>query len=123
MLRILNEEDGFDIKERELMRVSENRWLLRVPNGMKSHPSGSSAGVGTAMLLCKNWNRQCTRETARRATQRINGRRSWFLERSRRSCRLRSLRRGEAAKLQAESAEMGLAQASTSYAWMGWTAG
>lgn len=36
MLRILNEEDGFDIKERELMRVrAKNRWLLRVPNGMK----------------------------------------------------------------------------------------
>lgn len=44
MLRILNEEDGFDIKERELMRVrAKNRWLLRVPNGMKSHPGGSSA--------------------------------------------------------------------------------
>ncbi|GAD99625.1 hypothetical protein AOR_1_1390084 [Paecilomyces variotii No. 5] len=37
MLRILNEE-GFSIKERELMRVrAKNRWLLRVPNGMKSH--------------------------------------------------------------------------------------
>ncbi|KAI9744595.1 MAG: hypothetical protein M1818_002124 [Claussenomyces sp. TS43310] len=37
MLRVLNEEDGFDIKERELMRVrAKNRWLLRVPNGMKS---------------------------------------------------------------------------------------
>ncbi|KAI9837006.1 MAG: hypothetical protein M1819_000655 [Sarea resinae] len=37
MLRILNEEDGFDIKERELMRVrAKHRWLLRVPNGMKS---------------------------------------------------------------------------------------
>lgn len=36
MLRIL-QEDGFDIKERELMRVrAKNRWLLRVPNGMKS---------------------------------------------------------------------------------------
>ncbi|KAG9235938.1 hypothetical protein BJ875DRAFT_457845 [Amylocarpus encephaloides] len=35
MLRILNEE-GFDIKERELNRVrGKNRWLLRVPNGMK----------------------------------------------------------------------------------------
>ena len=32
MLRILDEE-GFDIKERELMRVrAKNRWLLRVPN-------------------------------------------------------------------------------------------
>src|SRR5262249_25600052 len=37
MIRILNEE-GFDIKERELMRVrAKNRWLLRVPNGMKAH--------------------------------------------------------------------------------------
>lgn len=36
MLRILNDE-GFEIKERELMRVrAKNRWLLRVPNGMKS---------------------------------------------------------------------------------------
>ncbi|KAF3384332.1 hypothetical protein F1880_001997 [Penicillium rolfsii] len=39
MLRILNEE-GFTIKERELMRVrAKNRWLLRVPNGMKSQSS------------------------------------------------------------------------------------
>jgi Clr5 domain len=36
MLRILNEE-GYGIKERELMRVrAKNRWLLRVPNGMKA---------------------------------------------------------------------------------------
>lgn len=36
MLKTLNAE-GFDIKERELMRVrAKNRWLLRVPNGMKS---------------------------------------------------------------------------------------
>lgn len=35
MLQTLNDE-GFDIKERELMRVrAKNRWLLRVPNGMK----------------------------------------------------------------------------------------
>nr|CEG04007.1 unnamed protein product [Fusarium clavum] len=34
MLRILNEEDGFDINARELIRVrSRNRWLLRVRNG------------------------------------------------------------------------------------------
>lgn len=39
MLRILNDE-GFEIKERELMRVrAKNRWLLRVPNGMKSRPA------------------------------------------------------------------------------------
>ena len=37
MLRTLTDE-GFNIKERELMRVrAKNRWLLRVPNGMKSH--------------------------------------------------------------------------------------
>ncbi|KAJ5225125.1 hypothetical protein N7468_006350 [Penicillium chermesinum] len=37
MLRILTDE-GFDIKERELMRVrAKNRWLLRVPNGTKPH--------------------------------------------------------------------------------------
>ncbi|KAI9805985.1 MAG: hypothetical protein M1825_000599 [Sarcosagium campestre] len=41
MLAILNSE-GHDIKERELMRVrAKNRWLLRVPNGMKS--SGKAA--------------------------------------------------------------------------------
>jgi hypothetical protein len=34
MLRILTEEDGFDIKDRELTRVRAiNRWLLRMPNG------------------------------------------------------------------------------------------
>ncbi|KAI9730751.1 MAG: hypothetical protein M1834_005720 [Cirrosporium novae-zelandiae] len=44
MLRILNEEDGFDIKERELMRVrAKNRWLLRVPNGMKSGNQASNS--------------------------------------------------------------------------------
>ena len=41
MIRVLNEE-GYDIKERELMRVrAKNRWLLRVPNGTKpgSYPA------------------------------------------------------------------------------------
>ncbi|KAM0238048.1 hypothetical protein ACHAPO_003926 [Fusarium lateritium] len=34
MLRILNEDDGFDINARELIRVrARNRWLLRVRNG------------------------------------------------------------------------------------------
>lgn len=34
MLRILNEEDGYHIKSRELNRVrSKHRWLLRVPTG------------------------------------------------------------------------------------------
>jgi hypothetical protein len=46
MLRILNEEDGFDIKERELMRVrAKNRWLLRVPNGMKTRQRDSEVDV------------------------------------------------------------------------------
>lgn len=45
MLRTLNEE-GFDIKERELMRVrAKNRWLLRVPNGMKSKKGTSDQDV------------------------------------------------------------------------------
>lgn len=45
MLRIL-QEDGFDIKERELMRVrAKNRWLLRVPNGMK--PTGKQSTFKT----------------------------------------------------------------------------
>lgn len=36
MLRLLNSE-GFDIRERELMRLrARNRWLLRVPNGMQA---------------------------------------------------------------------------------------
>ncbi|KAI9884313.1 MAG: hypothetical protein M1823_003899 [Watsoniomyces obsoletus] len=60
MLTILQAE-GFDIKERELMRVrAKNRWLLRVPNGMRSAPdqdaeegdgvspgAGSGPGTGT----------------------------------------------------------------------------
>lgn len=37
MLKTLNEE-GYEIKERELMRLrAKNRWLLRIPNGMKQH--------------------------------------------------------------------------------------
>ncbi|ETN46006.1 uncharacterized protein HMPREF1541_00189 [Cyphellophora europaea CBS 101466] len=37
MLKTLNEE-GYEIKERELMRLrAKNRWLLRIPNGMKTH--------------------------------------------------------------------------------------
>ncbi|OAA68814.1 hypothetical protein ISF_03189 [Cordyceps fumosorosea ARSEF 2679] len=39
MLRILNEEDGYDIKPRELVRVrTKNRWLLRVPNATTDAP-------------------------------------------------------------------------------------
>ncbi|KAF6831341.1 hypothetical protein CMUS01_07384 [Colletotrichum musicola] len=34
MLRVLKEEDGFDIKKRELIRVrTKNRWLLKAANG------------------------------------------------------------------------------------------
>jgi hypothetical protein len=45
MLRTLNEE-GFDIRERELMRVrAKNRWLLRVPNGMKTKKADTDQEV------------------------------------------------------------------------------
>ncbi|EQL00683.1 hypothetical protein OCS_03605 [Ophiocordyceps sinensis CO18] len=44
MLRVLNEEDGFSIKARELIRLrTRNRWLLRAPNGegfKSSEPDG-----------------------------------------------------------------------------------
>ncbi|KAM5466261.1 hypothetical protein MauCBS54593_005996 [Microsporum audouinii] len=47
MIRILNAE-GFEIKEREVMRVrAKYRWLLRVPNGMKSS-AASTISVPTA---------------------------------------------------------------------------
>ncbi|OJD35386.1 clr5 domain [Diplodia corticola] len=47
MLQILNDE-GFDLKERELMRVrAKNRWLLRVPNGMKGE-TATAARAQTA---------------------------------------------------------------------------
>lgn len=39
MLKTLNDE-GYEIKERELMRVrAKNRWLLRIPNGSKATPA------------------------------------------------------------------------------------
>jgi hypothetical protein len=42
MLRVLTDEDGFDLKNRELMRVrTRNRWLLRTPNTDK--PSAAEA--------------------------------------------------------------------------------
>ncbi|KAK6832855.1 hypothetical protein PG995_012633 [Apiospora arundinis] len=47
MLRVLTEEDGFDIKHRELMRVrSRNRWLLRKSNPLVSadHIAASNGG-------------------------------------------------------------------------------
>jgi hypothetical protein len=50
MLRILNEEEGFEIKERELMRVrAKYRWLLRVPNGMKSVSAEKSDPVAAQL--------------------------------------------------------------------------
>lgn len=43
MLRVLNDEDGFDIKPRELMRVrTKNGWLLRVPNASADGGDGSA---------------------------------------------------------------------------------
>lgn len=51
MLRKLHAE-GFDIKERELMRVrAKNRWLLRVPNGMKGPPQDSLGSNGTRTVM------------------------------------------------------------------------
>lgn len=45
MLRMLHDE-GFTIKERELMRVrAKNRWLLRVPNGTKTTPTARALEV------------------------------------------------------------------------------
>ncbi|KAG0651639.1 hypothetical protein D0Z07_2145 [Hyphodiscus hymeniophilus] len=45
MLRTLNDE-GYEIKERELMRVrAKNRWLLRVPNGMKTKKRSADQDV------------------------------------------------------------------------------
>ncbi|RSL38104.1 hypothetical protein CEP53_015172 [Fusarium sp. AF-6] len=39
MLRILKDEDGYDINSRELMRVrARNRWLLRVRHGDRAKP-------------------------------------------------------------------------------------
>ncbi|UNI23421.1 hypothetical protein JDV02_009239 [Purpureocillium takamizusanense] len=52
MLRVLNDEDGFDIKARELVRVrARNRWLLRAANGDKAKgvdrdDGGGSGGPG-----------------------------------------------------------------------------
>lgn len=54
MLTILSEE-GLQIKERELMRVrAKNRWLLRVPNGMKSAlkpASGSQSAAQSQSIM------------------------------------------------------------------------
>lgn len=46
ILRVLNDEDGFNIKPRELMRVrSRNRWLLRMPPGDSARPLAPSSPV------------------------------------------------------------------------------
>lgn len=43
ILRILNDEDGFEIKHRELMRVrARNRWLLRTPNPNRTSESSNA---------------------------------------------------------------------------------
>ncbi|KKY31249.1 hypothetical protein UCDDA912_g08802 [Diaporthe ampelina] len=47
MLRILNEEDGYHIKSRELNRVrSKHRWLLRVPTGKTKDGADISPHAG-----------------------------------------------------------------------------
>ncbi|KAF4451070.1 hypothetical protein F53441_5892 [Fusarium austroafricanum] len=48
MLRILTDEDGFDINSRELMRVrARNRWLLRVRNGDRARAGDVEKGDET----------------------------------------------------------------------------
>lgn len=45
MLRTLQDE-GFEIKERELMRVrAKNRWLLRTPNNAKASLGREHSGT------------------------------------------------------------------------------
>lgn len=47
MLRILTQEDGFEIKHRELMRVrARNRWLLRTSNTDRASPNDAASGLG-----------------------------------------------------------------------------
>jgi hypothetical protein len=54
MLTILSEE-GLQIKERELMRVrAKNRWLLRVPNGMKSALKPASGAQSAAQSAAQS---------------------------------------------------------------------
>ncbi|KAF5021581.1 hypothetical protein F66182_6363 [Fusarium sp. NRRL 66182] len=48
MLRVLNDEDGFDINSRELMRVrSRNRWLLRVRDGDRARSGDADHDIET----------------------------------------------------------------------------
>ncbi|KAK8034184.1 hypothetical protein PG993_009179 [Apiospora rasikravindrae] len=54
MLRVLTEEDGFDIKHRELMRVrSRNRWLLRKSNPLLS-ADHMAAGHGDGAITAQS---------------------------------------------------------------------
>lgn len=49
MLRILNDEDGYHIKSRELNRVrSMHRWLLRVPTGKTKDGANVSPDAGAS---------------------------------------------------------------------------
>ncbi|KAK2598247.1 hypothetical protein N8I77_011672 [Diaporthe amygdali] len=49
MLHVLNEEDGYNIKSRELNRVrSKHRWLLRVPTGKTKDGADLSLQAGTS---------------------------------------------------------------------------
>lgn len=49
MLRILNDEDGYHIKSRELNRVrSMHRWLLRVPTGKTKDGANLSPDAGAS---------------------------------------------------------------------------
>ncbi|KAJ5734785.1 hypothetical protein N7533_013188 [Penicillium manginii] len=69
MLRILNEE-GFEIKERELMRVrAKNRWLLRVPNGMKSQLQSQSQSQSNTMAQDANGNANANAQAQQQADE------------------------------------------------------
>lgn len=47
MLRLLNEEESFNIKVRELMRLrARNKWMLRAPNGDGLKSSGTDGRDG-----------------------------------------------------------------------------
>lgn len=49
MLHVLNEEDGYRIKSRELNRVrSKHRWLLRVPTGKAKDGANHSPNAGVS---------------------------------------------------------------------------
>ncbi|KAG8156928.1 hypothetical protein KVR01_013150 [Diaporthe batatas] len=49
MLHVLNEEDGYSIKSRELNRVrSKHRWLLRVPTGKAADGADLSPSAGAS---------------------------------------------------------------------------